>query len=478
MPTLEFIGAGRADPDNSVANPARLVNCYREDAGDGKFVIKSVLGMVPFATLEGNFIRAMETVNGKLYAAFSGALWHIDDEGTATSIGTIPDSPSTSIAGNNGNVTIVAGGQYYVWDGEEFKAPETGAFAAFGSVGFAAQRTILTESGGRRIQWSGVADPHELGGLDFATTESRDDNNLRVLAIGGEIWFFKEASIERWYPTGTGFEASAGATSDRGLKGYSLLTRIDAGAFFVSDNNKVYLAGAGGEMPLVSTTAVETSIKSEGPISCFRYEDEGHEFCAITFANRPAWVFDVRTQEWHEREGVAGFWPVRFASYAYGKWLVGDDTGAIYSLERTNADDTDPLIRRMVSRNLAVENKRFRVAELTLMARVGAGQVSATLDPDADVLAVTGGALEVETDGVLEVNPRDPRLTPGVMLRVSGDRGRTWRGPWVRSMGDLGEYDRIINWRSLGQHRNFCIEVSCSEAIDAPFESIAIVEIA
>jgi hypothetical protein len=477
MPAVEFIGASRADPDNVAANPARLVNCYREDAGDGKFVVKSVLGMVPFSTITGVFLRALEAVDGEIYAAHAGKLWRLGKDGVATELGAISDSVFTSISSNNGKVTVAAGGNYYVWDGEELTQPEDGAFSEAGSVGFAAQRTLITERGGRRVQWSALTDPSELGGLDFATTESRDDANLRVMPLGGEVWFFKEASIERWISTGTGFAALGGATVDRGLKAYQLLTRIDAGAFFVADNNRAYIAAAGGEMVRVSTTAVETSLSKEDPQTCFRYEDEGHEFCVVTFASRPAWVFDLLTNEWHEREQVNGVWAAKFSAFAFGKWFVADDAGKVSSLERTNRDGADPLIRKMVSRNLSQEGNRFRVARLMLNARVGAGQKSATLDSDTEVLEVEDGALGV-ADGVLEVSPPMPREVPSIMLRVSGDRGMTWGGPKVRSMGDLGDYDRLMIWRAFGQYRNFAVEVTCSEAIDAPIEASAVVDIA
>ena len=100
MPPFEFFGAGQQDITNPSANSARLYNCYRDDVGDGKTVLRSCLGMASFVTLTGISCRAMERIDGVLYVVHGGRLWSITSGGTSTNIGAIADSVETTISGN------------------------------------------------------------------------------------------------------------------------------------------------------------------------------------------------------------------------------------------------------------------------------------------------------------------------------------------------------------------------------------------
>jgi hypothetical protein len=334
-----------------------------------------------------------------------------------------------------------------VWDGTTLTEPVTGAFAAFGSVEFLAQRTLLTEKDGRRYQWSDVIDPTTLDGVNFATTESRDDKNIRGMVFGPEYWIFKERSIERIYPNAAAqsdsgaFAAIPGSTIDKGLKAFNLLCRIDTGGFFVASDGKAYLVAAGGAIQRVSTPPVETAIDQGELRACFSYQDEGHEFCAIVYNDRPAWCFDVTTGEWHERgEGVLGQWSARRAAKAYGLAFIGNDTGLIAKLQRTNTDFGQPMRRIAVSRVVGAEGSKFSVSRFGVRFRTG----------------VTGTA----------------------MLRTSRDRGMTWGDPKERSIGAVGKYQTQVAWRALGQFRDFVCELSFADGVEAPFESLAVLEVA
>ena len=147
---VEFAGPSTQDADNVAADPGRLFNLYRQPLSDTRKAIKSVLGMVLHVEIDAAMCRAMEEVEGSLYVVLGGKLYEVTAGGTATELGDIPDSDETTIAGNNGNVCVVSDGRFFVWDGTTLTEPVTGAFAAFGSVEFLAQRTLLTEKDGRR----------------------------------------------------------------------------------------------------------------------------------------------------------------------------------------------------------------------------------------------------------------------------------------------------------------------------------------
>jgi hypothetical protein len=438
----DIFAPSTADPDAGWANTARLRNWYREAIG-AEVVLKSVLGMEAFSTLIGTNVRAVEVVDGAIYALHGGALWQIPANGSAVRLATVPDGDEATIAGNNGAVCVGVDGRYFVWTGTALVEPAAGAFTDVGSVSFLGQRTVLTERDGRRVQWSGLADPETLGGLDFATTESRDDKNLRAEAVGGSLWIFKERSIERWYDTGAGLAAIGGSTVDLGLRAFNLLTKCPGGVFFVGSDGKAYTAGEAG-LTAVSITAVETSIANENPEGAIYYEDEGHQFLAITFPSRPAWVFDRLTSEWHERaQGLAlGAWDAKEAIGAYGSFFVFTDAGDVARLSRVNVDFGEPLIRSAISRTYWMGGQRFRLPQVSLQGRVGYW---------------TGGT------------------EPAVEMRTSRDRGVTWAQPRQMGLGAPGEYDRLLRFNGLGGFTQATLEVRCSEPYDVTLGSQAFV---
>jgi hypothetical protein len=444
---IEFAGQSVQDADNVAADPGRLFNCYRQPVSDVRKAVKSVLGMDKLSDIAGGMCRAMGVVQGVLYVAHGGVLWTVDATGATTYCGDIPDSPETTIAGNNQYVTVVANGRYFVWDGSTLAEPTAGAFSDFASVDFLNQATMLVERNGRRFQWSELVDPYTLDGLDFATTESRDDNNIRGMSFGPEFWIFKETSIERIAPNPAAVTSSQrfsyipGSTIDKGLLAFGLLCKMDTGGFFVGSDGKAYILAAGGMLQRVSIPPVETAIAQGQPATAFYYRDEGHEFVCVTFADRPAWCLDITTNEWHERgEGVFEPWSMRHASMAYDGAFACNDSGNFVKLVRNNEDFSGPLRRIAVSRLIGGENRRFRVSRMQVNFRTG--------------------------------------FTGTAMLRTSPDRGMTWSDPKERSVGDVGEYRTQVAWRALGMFRNFVCELSISDPVECPFESFAVLDVA
>jgi hypothetical protein len=452
MASVEFVGQSSDDADNGQAATSRLINLYREPVKMGdktQYTLKSVLGQAPFADLDTVFMRAFKEIEGTAYAVAGGTLYSISALGGAAILGEVADSEETTIAGNTGNITVCADGKYYVWDGTSITQPGAGAFSGFGSLEYISNYTVLTEAGGRRVQWSALADPTDLSGVSFATTEARTDNNLRTLAVGGNLWLLKERSIEVWYLTGgSGADAFApisGSVIDTGLKAFGLVAKTRSGAFFVGDDGIVYITAGAGLSP-VSTTAVETAIAQETPTRCFYYEDEGHKVCVIRFQNRPAWCLDVSTGEWHERaEGPNhGPWTAVDAVKAYGKWLCGTDLGGIYRMERNNADIGDELLRTAVSRTLSTDQRLFIVDKLEFLGRLGKSDLG-----------------------------RNAKC----WIRISRDNGETWGEGKHRSLGDLGQYQQRVIYRNLGQFRHVTVELNISDPAEIPINATALVDV-
>lgn len=440
---VEFVGQSAQDSNAIAANTSRLVNVYREPivaGGRAQSLLKSVPGLAVFSALPGVFVRAIATVNRKLYAVCAGGLYEMDATGGYALLGAVDGDQDTTIAGNNGDVTVVANGKYYRWNGAAINQPTAGAFSAFGAHDYIGNYTVLTEVDGRRFQWSDIADANTLPGLNFSTADGRDDNLIRPFAVNGVLYLFKETSHEIWYVTGASganaFQRQVGGVSDLGLKAFGLITRIPGAAFFVGDDNRAHILSNGAQP--VSTPPVETAIKTGDPRACFSYEDEGHTFCVIAFRDRPAWVYDVSTGEWHERAEGADLdpWTASCAAKFNGEWYAGRDDGQVLQFARNDTDAGGVLVREATSRTLYQDAARVTINQLELFPRQGFSAGS-------------------------------------IALEVSRDGGITWSAPKVRQIGPVGNYAGRVIWRSLGQARQFTARVRWTDPNDVSILSEA-----
>lgn len=482
MPDLPFIGRTREDADNPQNDPARLINYFREPSGGrGGYVLKAVPGMVTFAETSDVFCRAMDEVEGLLYAAVGGSLLKVDEDGTVNTLASVTDSSETSMSSNNSNVVLAAGGTYYVWDGSTLSTPTGGQFSDIGSVTFLGQRTVMSERNGRRIQWSALLDPTDISGSStgFATAESQDDDCLRVLAVSDVLWIFKEKSIERWgVSTGEDvFTPLRGADLDVGLKGYRLVCKFPNGVFWVGSDDVVYVSGAGGDSQPISAPFVETEIKYGTPTACFYYEDEGHKFCAIRFQDGPAWVYDISSGEWHERaEGnTFGPWTATASARCYGEWLVGTDSGFFHSLNRQGTDAGEELVCQATSQVLELDRENFIVPLLEIFPQVGRSSLGRS--PVTGLNTGTGQLLSDGEGNLLNLGPENSPRPAYILLEVSRDNGETWGDPIQLSIGDQGEYYTRVKVNGLGQFVSMCVRVTFSEPDDAPLQARANVKV-
>lgn len=475
MTSVEFIASSRRDDDATQLTPARLINMYREPIGEGGFALKSVLGMQRMASLPQSISQAMEVVDGTVYAAAGGRLFSIEGR-NVSNLFAIRNASPTTISGNNGAVTVAANGEYYHWQGDVLTRPETGAITNVGSVDFIGQRTILTELRGRRVQWSAVANGQSFDGLDFASAEARDDDILRGVVINNLYWVFGETSIEQWGLTGgTNFISPLpGRVTDIGLLSFDLLTKIPNGAFFVGNDGIAYITD-GSSMRPISSRSVETSLEESQPTHCVYYQDEGHKFCAIRFDDRPAWVYDLSANEWHERAEGATLqpWSVRHGVYSDGTSHVIAGAGDVCTLTRCNTDFGSVMVRQAVSRTLEFDGHRRSVDFFRLKPLVGRGQIGSRGVIGTGQSAAAGNG---QQEGILTGRTIDVR-DASVLFRTSRDFGETWSRYKQRGLGALGRYYTQVVLRALGQFRQFNVEITISDPVEVPISTIAIVEI-
>lgn len=441
---LEFIGSSARDQTNAKGNPSRLVNGYREPmlpGGKSQHVLRSVLGMEPFASVSKVFARDLSVFGSAIIFACGGDLFSISAGGGVSTIGAIGDSEMTTMAENSGILTIAANGVYRTSDGLTVSGPiATGAIGPVSSVAHLGGYTVVSEVGGRTIQWSILGDPATFNGIDFATAEITPDPVVRLITFKEALFIFKEAGFERWAVTGqagpNAFARIDGAMMEPGLAGFNLITTFPNGFAFVASDGKVY-AFVGGQLSPISTPPVEVALTENNASRMFFYERRGHGFICVVFSDAMAWCYDMATGEWHERGEGEGPWTAKTSVKLNGDWFVGTDAGRVAKLSALCSDFGNPLVRRFVSRTLR-EGPRFNVDMIEAFPRVGLDKQTAA-DPS----------------------------NAGVALRTSRD-GFTWSAAKVRDVGVTGAYATRLTWRALGQFREATIELSLSSEADIP----------
>ncbi len=449
---VEFVGQTARDADNPTGNPCRLINGYREPmlpGGRAQALLRSVPGMADFVTVDGIFMRALTLWEGLILAVVGMDLYSIASDGTATLLGDVEaDDEFTGLDQSTGIAVVVANSKYWTWDGATLTNVATGAVTAPASVAYLGGYVIVSQLNGREFQWSALADPATWSGLDFASAEITDEPIIRLIAFKDALYIFKAGGYERWAVTGAAgpdaFQRIDGAQAEPGLAAYGLITTLPNGMAYVGSDGRVHALGLGP----ISTPAIEVALQRYSPERMFFYEQRGHGFICIAFADAPAWCYDVATGEWHERTQDDGAWLARASVKAWDAWYVGTDSGKIAELSDTCADFGEPLVRRFVSRTLD-QDERFTIAKIEAFPR-----------PAGDT----------QGDGDTSVAKID--------LRTSRDGGMTWGNPKSRNMGEVGDYENRVTWRALGQFRRATVEFSLSSVTDIPMLAELDIEIA
>jgi len=253
------------------------------------------------------------------------------------------------------------------------------------------------------------------------------------------VWLFGTSSVEVWYNAGTvGFplERIQGAFNEIGCAAAYSIAKLDNGLFWLGSDARgqgiVYRAN-GYTGTRVSTHAVEWQIQQYGNISDaigYTYQQDGHSFYVLIFPSANAtWVYDVATDNWHERASFSGGEFKRHRSncqmFFNNEIIVGD-----YNDSRIYAFDLDKY-----SDDTAVQKwlRSWRA-----------------LPPDANNLTRTAQhTLQLICESGVGLNDGQGS-DPQVMLRWSDDGGHTWSNEHWTSMGKIGVYGARAIWRRLG----------------------------
>jgi hypothetical protein len=313
---------------------------------------------------------------------------------------------------------------------------------------------ICNELGSGRFFWSQILDPGTLDALDFASAEARPDPLVGLKVSHGELILFGSTSVEWWVPTGnflSPFQRLPGAVIDIGCySGHSIRMFKDTVGWLASDPSGGFavMVADGYKPQKVSTDALESAFTQWANLphaTAMTYTQDAHPFYLLNApAQQTSVCYDGETGAWHDRawlaeDGSFERWRGEVNTFGFQRHLVGDfEDGRIYDMRLDHYYDDQRAILR-VRRMPSVESMQQRIRHSLFRLRCDAG------------VGLDGGAI--------------PGMDPQMRLRWSDDDGSSWSSEIWRSAGPIGHTARVVEWRMLGQSRQRCYELKCSDPV-------------
>ncbi len=439
----------------------RLINAYPEtiETGEGKEPGALIVcpGFREFAdTGTPGLNRGMFAAsNGLLYTVVAGDVFTVNSGGTATQIGTIPIASTPVAFSDNGLQTILvdgARGYLHTYSTNVFGIITDPDFPnGTPHIEFQDQRFIGFKPDTQTFYISDLLNGASWDTLNFTSAESAPDDVNAIRVLNRELFVFGELSVEPYYDSGDAdfpFSRVQGGVLEVGIEAPHSLVKIGGRLIWLAhnrDGDDMVLMMQGYQPQRVSTHAIETLIRSSAAhhnAVAWGYERNGHHFYVLQFSDlAQSLVYDLTEQRWHER---AGFEAGNFTAYPatchalFGSEnLVGHRSdGKIYALdEDTNDYAGQPRKWLRAFRPPYGDGKRVFYSQLRLDMQVGYG------------------------------NSVPPGNNPQVMMRYSDDAGHTWSNTLQRSAGRIGEFNRRVQWNSLGSAYDRVFEVSGTDAV-------------
>jgi hypothetical protein len=194
---------------------------------------------------------------------------------------------------------------------------------------------------------SDLFDGLNWNGLDFGLESQFPDKVISFTRTHDNLWLYGSQNTAPWYDSGNPsfpFQPVQGGLIEHGIAAPFSAVELDNTVWWLGRDaqGSGVVWRANGYTPVrVSTHAVEYELGKLQDYSnavAYGYQEEGHSFYVLYVPGLPTtWVYDVSTDEWHER----GHWDVQRNDYvphvavnhcyAFGKHLVGDrQSGAVY----------------------------------------------------------------------------------------------------------------------------------------------------
>lgn len=458
-----FIG-GSYQSQALTADQERTVNWYVErmesPGATTRLALYPTPGVETIVTFSNTGGRAHIYIGGREFLVVGTAFVELDEDGAATSRGTVAINSQPATISSNGDggdqLFITSGGNGYLF------VLSTNTFSAISAL--TGKATMGDQLDGYFLALdaaTGTLYSSELldgatwtTGTMFAQRNAAPDPWVSMRVHGSLIWLLGEHTSEVWYDAGSSPFPFAKANS--GLVNYGIAAPF---SIQICDTSLVWLGSSqsgngfvlraeGYQPEVVSTYPVQYAIGRYGTVSDAygdSYNEAGHTFYCLSFPTANAtWCWDLQMGQWHERatwnppENIYSRWRPQCHAFAFGehRWLDAT-SGAVYRMSLDLATDAGGLAIRRMRRAPALVNENERVFYSAFELDLERGQ------------------------GLVTGQGSDPQ----VMMRMSDDGGQTWGPERWRSAGKMGAFSRRARWERLGASRRRVFEVTVSDPV-------------
>jgi hypothetical protein len=400
---------------------------------------------------------AFASTNGRAFYVSANTLFEVTSAGVSTSRGALTTASNTIVEmeENGLQLAICDGLKLYIFTylTNVFVTVTDPDLPSAATITFIDGYFIASQVNAGTFYISNLYDGVNWQALQFATAESSPDSLLRVLnAAGGSLWLLGTKTTEIWQNTGQSpfpFTRISGAKMEVGILAPDSAIAIDNSIFWIGRDNigaGIVYRAQGFTPQRISTNAIELIIQAAPTPSTLRaytYQQEGHVFYVITGGGmETTLVYDISTNEWHERAylGAFGLFEQHLGAcgmYAFNKFYVGDRlSGNLYEMSQDIfTDNGRELAMERTFTHISDEDQSVVYANLVVGVEVGVGLQSG--------------------------QGSDPKIT----LYQSRDGGRTWSGGRIGSIGKVGQYSVRSIFRRLGQARIMTFRVRITDPV-------------
>ena len=390
-------------------------------------------GIRTFATPNLGKGRGLHVRRNRLYALCGDQYVRIDGGGQVTTLGTIHGDTRGYFANNGTQTVIVSDGVGFV-ESNNVVTPITDPdflIRHVGPCGLIDSYVMFIDIGSQQFIGSALGDATNYAALDYSSADGAPDNLIGLIVDHRQVFLMGQTSCELWYDDGGSgfpFSRNAGGFIEIGCLAPRSAVKADNSIWWLA-NDLTFRRLSGNTGVRVSHHGVEQALAGyANPADCegLTFTHEGHVQVAFNFiTDNATWVYDITTQEWHERDSFPGLvWRGVDAVSLNGKTYVQDRiTGSVGILDSTVATEWGSSVRREWTYG-SVYHNNLRVSHNMLEVIMQAG-----------VGTITGG---------------DPKI----LLQWSDDGGQKWHNGEDNSLGLYGQSKARITSESLGESRD------------------------
>lgn len=300
---------------------------------------------------------------------------------------------------------------------------------------------------------SAINDGLNWNALDFFTAEADPDGITAPFVYRNQLYLLGTQTTESFRNiggAGVPFQRLNGFVLTRGCSAPFSVQQLGSVVYWIGQGENeqpVALAFSGSDPVKISTTAIDNKLSelSENALRnmfSWAYSFRGHDFIAFSSGDW-AFIYDVATQKWHERESQVISNGVRLTKRsriqtvinAYNELLAGDtEDGRIGRISADVFTEYElPIISFFTTSPLYDLGNSFSLPSIELLCESGVGTPTT---PDPQV------RMSISRDGAVFDNPR------------------------TRSMGKIGDRKTRQIWYKNGRVSRFCImKVEISDPI-------------